>query len=58
MFKVAHIANDNHPLPNWVSEKFEKAGINYVFHDCHTRKELEKYAADADVLFLTSSRKG
>lgn len=57
MFKVAHIANDNHPLPNWVGEKFKKAGIDYVFYDCHTREDLEKYAGDADVLFLTSSRK-
>ena len=57
MFKVAHIANDNHPLPNWAGEKFKKAGIDYVFYDCHTREDLEKYAGDADVLFLTSSRK-
>lgn len=58
MFKVAHIANDNHPIPDWVREKFEKAEIDYVFHDCHTREDLEKYASDADVLFFTSSRKG
>ena len=51
MFKVAHIANDDHPLPDWVREKFEQAGIDYVFHDCHTREDLEKYAGDADVLF-------
>ncbi len=46
-FKVAMITNDNHPIPDWVAERFGSAGIEYVYHECHTREELEKYAADA-----------
>lgn len=56
-FKVALIANDGHPIPEWVGKKFKEANIDFVFHDCHSRKELEEFAKDADVLFLTSSRK-
>lgn len=58
MFKVALVANDGHPIPEWVSEKFEKAGIEYVYHQCYTREDLETCARDADVLWLMSSRKG
>jgi len=57
-FKVAHIANDDHPIPDWVAKKFAEAGVDYSFHDCHTREDLEKYAVDADVLWLTSARGG
>ena len=57
-FKVAMITNDNHPTPDWVAERFGSAGIEYVYHECHTREELEKYAADADVLMVMSSRRG
>ena len=56
-FKVALIANDGHPIPDWVKKKFEEENIEFIYHDCHTREELKKYAEDADVIFLTSSRK-
>lgn len=56
-FKVVLIANDNHEIPAWVGKKFADANINFSFHDCFNREDLEKYASDADVLFLTSSRK-
>lgn len=56
-FKVALIANDGHPIPEWVEKKFNQENIEFIYHDCHTREELKKYAEDADVLFLTSSRK-
>lgn len=58
MFKVVLIANDGHPVPEWVSEKFEEARIEYVDHQCCTREDLETCARDADVLWLMSSRKG
>jgi len=56
-FKVVLIANDNHEIPSWVGKKFTDANIDFSFHDCFNRKDLEKYANDADVLLLTSSRK-
>jgi len=57
-FKVVLIANDDHLIPEWVYKKFDEAGIEFIYMDCHSRKDLEKIAKDADVLFLTSSRKG
>ena len=58
MFRVAHIANDNHPILGWVAERFAAAGIEYVYQDCFGRQDLERCAADADVIWLTSSRRG
>jgi len=58
MFRVAHIANDNHPIPGWVAERFAAAGIEYVYQDCFNRQDLGGLATDADVLWLTSSRRG
>src|SRR3990167_2976073 len=57
-FKVVLIANDGHPIPDWVSKKFVEAGIDYAYHQCYSCEELKKYANDADVLWLMSSRKG
>lgn len=57
MFKVVLIANDD-PLPDWVRDKFVAAGIDFVYHQCYNRKDLEKCARDADVLWLQSARKG
>ena len=56
--KVVLIANDNHRIPDWVAERLTAAGIEYVYHDCHTREDLEAYASDADVVWLASSRGG
>lgn len=58
IFKVVLIANDDHPIPDWVSGKFAEADIEYVYHDCYSRGDLETCASDADVLWLQSSRKG
>jgi len=57
-FKVALIGNDDHPIPDWVGRKLADAGIEFTYRDCHTREDLEKCASDADVLWLTSSRRG
>lgn len=57
-FKVVLIANDNHPLPVWLEKRFEEEKIQYGYHQCHTREDLEKYASDADVLWFLSSRRG
>ncbi|MDO8685115.1 MAG: hypothetical protein Q7J78_00420, partial [Clostridiales bacterium] len=57
-FKVVLIANDNHPIPAWVTEKYSAAGIQYEHHECFCRADLATYAYDADVLWLMSSRKG
>jgi len=55
-FKVALISNDGHPIPDWLKEKFGKAGIDFVYRQCYNRRDLEECAADADVLWLQSSR--
>lgn len=57
-FKVVLVANDNHPIPDWVSGKFSEEGIQYEHHQCFNREDLEKYAADADVIWFMSSRRG
>ena len=57
-FKVVLIANDDHPIPDWVEERFAAAEINYVYHQCYDRRDLEEWASDADVLWLMSSRGG
>jgi phosphoglycerate dehydrogenase-like enzyme len=47
-----------HDVPEWVYEKFKKEGIEFRYHECNTPEDLQEYAADADVLWLMSSRKG
>ncbi len=56
-FKVVLIASDDHPIPDWLDNKFTKAGIDYTYHQCYDRRALEEYANDADVLWLMSSRR-
>jgi D-3-phosphoglycerate dehydrogenase len=55
---VVLIANDNHPIPKWVYQRFSDEGIRFSYHNCMNRKDLQAYASEADILFLTSSRKG
>ena len=56
-FKVVLIANDNHPIPDWVSKNFSAANIEYVHQECYNRQDLEKFASDASVLWYMSSRR-
>ncbi|MHB1191379.1 MAG: NAD(P)-dependent oxidoreductase [Armatimonadota bacterium] len=57
-FKVAFIASDVQPVPDWIGERIKAAGIEFVHHECYSREDLEKYASDADVLYLQSGRTG
>ena len=57
-FKVALVSTGGHPIPDWVHKRFEDENIEFVADDCETREDLEKLAKDADVLFITSSKKG
>lgn len=57
-FKVVLVANDNHPIPDWVLGRFSEEGIHYEYHQCYNREDLEKYASDADVVWFMSSRRG
>ena len=57
-FKVALVSTGGHPIPEWVYKRFEDENIEFVVNDCETRQDLEKLAKDADVLFITSSKKG
>ena len=56
-FKVALVASD-HDVPAWVAGKFEQAQVTLVHHECYNRGDLEQCAADADVIWFTSSREG
>ncbi len=58
MFNVVMIANDDHPIPAWINEKFAEAQINFSYHQCYSRSDLEQCAGEADLLWLMSSRKG
>ena len=57
-FKVVLVANDDHPIPDWVTTKFEAAEIDYEYHQCYGRDDLAAHAADADLVWLQSGRKG
>ena len=57
-FRVVLIANDDHPIPGWVRDRFAAAHIEYKYHQCYTRTDLEEQAADADLLWLQSGRQG
>lgn len=55
-FKVVLIANDDHPIPDWVSGTFADAGVDYSYHQCYDQEDLQRWAANADVLWLQSAR--
>ena len=57
-FKVALIASDFKEVPEWVYKKFVDAGIDFIYKNCFTEKDLQSMGSDADVLFIQSSRKG
>lgn len=58
MFKVVLVANDGHPLPEFVAEMFAAERIDFSCQQCYGRDDLEKHAADANVIWLMSSRRG
>ncbi len=41
-FKVALIANDDHQIPDRVYKRLDEEGIEFIYMDCHSRKDLEK----------------
>jgi phosphoglycerate dehydrogenase-like enzyme len=47
-----------HEVPEWVYDKYREAGVEFRYHECGTREDLQKYASDADVLWFMSSRTG
>jgi phosphoglycerate dehydrogenase-like enzyme len=55
---VVLIANDDHPIPKWVYQRFRDEGIRFAYYNCMNRRDLQAHASEADVLFLASSRKG
>ena len=54
--KVVLVANVHHPIPPWVAADFAAADIDYLYQECSSRKDLEEYASDADVIWLMASR--
>lgn len=56
-FQVVLAANEHNPIPEWVPIKLAEAGIDYVHHECYDREDLKEHAADADVIWLMSSRR-
>jgi D-3-phosphoglycerate dehydrogenase len=56
-FKVALVSLNNQTVPEWVSESLAQAGIEFVAHDCTSREELARHAADADVVWVLGSHR-
>src|SRR5258707_504641 len=51
-FKIALVDLDGETVPDWVSERLVKEGVDLVVQDCRNQEELAKYAGDADVVWL------
>lgn len=58
LLRVVMIANDDHPVPEWVAQRLGAAGIAYGYRQCYTRADLAACASEAHVLWLNSSRRG
>jgi D-3-phosphoglycerate dehydrogenase len=43
------------PLPEWVPAAFRREGIDFFQRECTTGEELEKYAGDADLVWVWGS---
>jgi D-3-phosphoglycerate dehydrogenase / 2-oxoglutarate reductase len=50
-FKVAMVANDLPPTPDWVVERLTEKGISLVEFACAAPHEVVDFAADADVIW-------
>ncbi|HZQ07134.1 MAG TPA: C-terminal binding protein [Anaerolineae bacterium] len=55
MFKVALIGLDGQTVPTWVSDTFEKEGIEFIAQQCTSREMLAQVAGDADVVWVLGS---
>lgn len=55
-FKVVQVLNDGHPMPDWVRERLEKAGIAFSVAICWNREELARHAGDADIVWAYGGR--
>lgn len=53
-FKVALVGMDADERPAWVGETLAKAEIELVQYECKTREDLERYAANADLVWVYS----
>ena len=56
-FKIALVGIDAPEVPEWVREKIESEGIEFVAQECTTGEELGKVAADADLVWLYGGSK-
>jgi D-3-phosphoglycerate dehydrogenase len=52
LFKVAMVANDLPPTPEWVGERLKEQGIDLVERACAGSSEVVETACDADVVWL------
>ena len=51
-FKVALVANDLPPTPDWVGERLKEQGVELVERPCAGDSEVVETAGDADVVWL------
>jgi D-3-phosphoglycerate dehydrogenase len=51
-FKVTLVSNDAPDLPDWVPAELAEHAIEFVYHECITREDVEEHAADADIVWL------
>jgi D-3-phosphoglycerate dehydrogenase len=57
-FKVVQVIEDRNPRPDWLAGRLADAGVDYSVQICWTKEDLEKYAADADVVWSYGGRHG
>ena len=54
--KAVLVANDDHPVPDWMETKLAQEGIEFKLAICWTKEDLARYAGDADMVMLFSGR--
>lgn len=55
-FKVALVFKDVH-LPDWAAGRLKKAGIEFSMSECHSKEDLARHAADADLVWGYGGRR-
>lgn len=57
-FSVVQIANDGHPLPDWVEPKLSAANVECIYCQCYNYNDLKSCVRGADMLWMMSGRRG
>jgi D-3-phosphoglycerate dehydrogenase / 2-oxoglutarate reductase len=55
-FKVVQVINDGHPMPGWVPEHLEQAGVDLSVAICWSKEDVAQHAGAADVVWAYGGR--